>query len=154
MSSAMKLQSAMARGPHVPPDQALPFTPAAYVLLLQGAYYFLTGVWPLLSIDTFQMVTGSKTDLWLVDTVGVLILVISLALLAGAWRRRATAEVVVLAVCSAVALTAVDVVFVARDVIARIYLLDAAAEMVLLLAWVAALIIDARTRWKRSAPCL
>src|SRR5438270_11614006 len=42
--------------------------------LVQGVYYLLTGVWPLVSIDTFQMVTGPKTDLWLVQTVGALII--------------------------------------------------------------------------------
>ena len=35
-----------------------------------------TGIWPLLDIESFQDVTGSKTDLWLVRTVGVLVAVI------------------------------------------------------------------------------
>jgi hypothetical protein len=35
----------------------------------------MTGLWPLVSIGTFQQVTGPKTDLWLVKTVGVLIAV-------------------------------------------------------------------------------
>jgi hypothetical protein len=39
----------------------------------QGVYYLLTGVWPLPSIGSFQRVTGPKTDLWLVRTVGVLV---------------------------------------------------------------------------------
>jgi hypothetical protein len=127
---------------------------SAYVLLIQGLYYVLTGLWPLFSIDTFQMVTGPKTDLWLAQTVGVLIGVIGLVLLAALWRGWATAEVVLLATGSALALTGIDIVFVVQQVISRIYLLDAAAEAVLLAAWIAALIYEARTNWKRSATCL
>ena len=130
------------------------FSPSAYVLVVQGVFYFLTGLWPLLSMDTFLMVTGPKTDLWLVQTVGVLIAVMGVVMVAGVARRRATPEVVVLAVGAALALIGVDVVFVTRGVIPRIYLLDAAVEAALVLGWVVALIVEATTRWKRAATCL
>ena len=32
------------------------------LLWIQGLYYLMTGVWPLVSIETFQTVTGRKTD--------------------------------------------------------------------------------------------
>src|SRR5207237_66690 len=101
--------------------------------------YFLTGVWPLVGIDTFQMVTGPKTDLWLVRTVGVLITVIALALLAGVRQRPLPAPVVILALGSAFGLTAIDVVYVTGQVIAPIYMLDAVAEVVLIVALALAL---------------
>jgi hypothetical protein len=56
--------------------------------LAQGAYYLLTGVWPLVSIGSFQRVTGPKTDLWLVKTVGLLISVIGGVLGLAGWQRR------------------------------------------------------------------
>lgn len=31
--------------------------------LTQGGFYFLTGIWPIISIGTFQMITGPKNDL-------------------------------------------------------------------------------------------
>lgn len=133
---------------------ATSFHPTAYIACIQGLYFFVTGIWPLLSIDTFQMVTGPKTDLWLVQTVGVLIAVIGAVLLLALWRRRATAEVIVLALASAVALFGVDVVFVARNVVDRVYLLDAAAEAGLVVLWMGALILEARSWWKRSDTCL
>jgi hypothetical protein len=40
----------------------------------------LTGICPLISIDTFQKVTRPKTDLWLVKTVGSLIASIGLVI--------------------------------------------------------------------------
>lgn len=107
--------------------------------LVQGVYYLLTGVWPLVSIDTFQMVTGPKTDLWLVQTVGVLIAVIAVVLLVAACIGRRHVEPIVLAIGSAVALAGVDVVFVTLGVIAPIYLGDAALEGILLVGWLAAL---------------
>ena len=39
-------------------------TGSAFAVLcsVQGLYCLITGVWPLVSIDTFQAVTGPKTD--------------------------------------------------------------------------------------------
>ena len=67
----------------------------------QAVYYIVTGVWPLVGIDTFQAVTGPKTDNlptggegdhWLVMTVAVLVLVVGPALLIAAVRRRILAR--------------------------------------------------------------
>jgi hypothetical protein len=106
------------------------------LLLLQGGYYLLTGVWPLVSIGSFQAVTGRKTDLWLVKTVGVLVGVIGVVLLASGLRRgRSEPEVVALACGSAAGLAAIDTIYAARRTISPIYLLDALAEMVLIAAF-------------------
>ena len=32
------------------------------IVLIQAVYYFLTALWPIVSIDTFMMITGPKTD--------------------------------------------------------------------------------------------
>ncbi len=131
----------------------------AGLLWVQGLYYLLTGVWPLVSIRTFQLVTGPKTDHlptgreadhWLVMTVGVLITAAALAILTAAWRRRVSAEIAVLAVAAATGLTAIDVIYVARQVIAPIYLLDAAIEVVLIAGWIAAL-VAAPAAWRPAA---
>lgn len=105
----------------------------------QGLYYLVTGVWPLVSIETFQMVTGEKTDHWLVMTVGVLIVAVAVTLLVTAWRGHNPVEVAILAIASAVGLTTIDIVYVLRRVIFPIYLADAGAEVLLIIAWVVAL---------------
>jgi hypothetical protein len=79
-------------------------------------------------------VTGPKTDLWLVRTVGALILVISLPLLLTAFYGRPAEQVVLLGIAASVALAAVDVYYVLRRVISSIYLLDAAIQSSLALA--------------------
>lgn len=102
--------------------------------LTQGGYYFLTGIWPIFSIGTFQEITGPKNDLWLVKTVGVLISVIGAALLLAGYKGKIVPSTILLAVGSAVVLTGVDVIYVTKRIIAPIYLLDAFVEL-LLIAW-------------------
>jgi len=120
------------------------------LLWVQGVYYLVTGVWPLVSIETFQRVTGRKTDHlvtedeadhWLVMAVGVLVTTISLALLSAAMRKRRTVEVTLLAMGSAIGLTAIDVIYVSRQVISPIYLVDAAVEILILLGWIVSTVL-------------
>jgi hypothetical protein len=106
------------------------------VALMQGIYYVMTGLWPLVSIGTFQRVTGPKADLWLVKTVGVLIAVIGAALILAGVRGEVTRSMIFLAVASAAGLAGVDVIYVSKQVIARIYLLDALVELILMVWWV------------------
>ena len=101
----------------------------------QGAYFLVTGLWPLVSLRTFYAVTGPKTDGWLVQTVGSMIACIGSTLLLGARRRMVEPEVRWLATSSAAALMAVDVLFVGQRRISRIYLADAVAELGLIAAW-------------------
>ena len=108
------------------------------VAAVQGLFYLATGVWPLVHVESFLAVTGPKTDLWLVYTVGVLVAVVGAVLLLAARSGRTTPEVVLLAVGSALALAAVDAIFVARQVIPPIYLADAAVEVCLVIWWGAA----------------
>lgn len=61
-----------------------------YVCLTQGIYFMLAGVWPLVNIHSFEVITGPKVDVWLVKTVGLLVAVIGAVLLlsgAGATSR-------------------------------------------------------------------
>jgi hypothetical protein len=107
---------------------------ARRVALAQGAYYVATGLWPLLSMRSFERVTGPKRDHWLVNTVGVLVTAVGLTLVRAGQRRRMHPDVALLASLSAAALATIDVVYVARRRISAVYLLDAAPE-VLLAAW-------------------
>lgn len=101
----------------------------------QAAYFLVTGVWPLVHIRSFEWVSGPKVDRWLVKTVGALVGVVGAAIGLAAWRRRITPEIELLAVGSALALAAIDVVYVARRRIRPVYLLDAAMELALIVGW-------------------
>ena len=98
-----------------------------------------TGLWPLFNIESFQQVTGPKTDLWLVQAFGVLVAVVGVVLLVAAWRGKAPLEIATLAVGVAIALAGVDVVFVLRRDIGPVYLIDALAEIGLVALWAGAM---------------
>lgn len=105
---------------------------ARLLLAGQGVYYLVTGVWPLVSLRTFEMVTGPKTDDWLVHTVGVLAVVIGATLLVGARRRSPSAETLVLAGGAAAAFAGVELVYALGGTISRVYLADAVVEILFL----------------------
>lgn len=116
-----------------------------FLAWFQGVFYLLTGVWPLISIGTFQAVTGPKIDLWLVKTAGVLIITVGVTLLIGARRRRIGPELMFLGAASAAGLAGIDLVYALSGRISDIYLLDAAVEILLVLLWGAA-------GWKPGKP--
>ena len=112
--------------------------PLETVALGQGLYYVVTGIWPLVSMRTFEAVTGAKTDTWLVKTVGVLVAVIGAALAFAGWRRKVTPESAILAAGSAAGLGTIDTVYAMKGRISKVYLLDAIVEAALVVAWAAA----------------
>jgi hypothetical protein len=109
--------------------------PPVLAAWLQGIYFLVTGLWPLLHMPSFLAVTGPKVDLWLVKTVGVLIAVVGATLLLGARRRTAGPELTLLAVGSAASLAGVDLVYALAGRIRDVYLLDAVAETGLIVLW-------------------
>ena len=72
-------------------------------------------------------------------TVGVLVTIIAVTFMVAAWRRRVSFEITVLAIGSALGLTAMDVIYVYRQVALPIYLVDLVAEVTLAFAWAAGL---------------
>ena len=108
------------------------------VAYVQAAYYGPSGVWPIISLRSFEWITGPKVDGWLVKTVGALVSVVGGVLGLAAHRRRLTPQMELLALGTALSLAAVDVVTVSRRRIRRVYLLDAAANLALVAAWLLA----------------
>jgi hypothetical protein len=103
--------------------------------IVQGGYYLLTGIWALVDIYSFQLVTGPKTDLWLVRTVAVLVGISGAVLLTAAYRRRISPEIFLLAVGQAMGLMAIDIIYVGMGRISAIYLADAAVQVLLVVGW-------------------
>jgi hypothetical protein len=100
-------------------------------------FYVVSGVWPIVSMRSFEAVTGPKTERWLVRTTGGLIGVIGGVLWAAGRRGRVTPELRALGAGAALVLAATDIIHVARGRISRVYLLDAAAELGLAAGWAA-----------------
>jgi glyoxylase-like metal-dependent hydrolase (beta-lactamase superfamily II) len=108
---------------------------ANQVALVQGCFYVATGLWPLVSIQSFEAVTGPKAERWLVQTVGLELVIVGGALAMAGWRRASGPEIRLLGMGSAAALAAIDLIFTARGRISPVYLLDALVEGAVLLAW-------------------
>ncbi|MEJ8757275.1 hypothetical protein WG947_09730 [Pontibacter sp. H259] len=102
---------------------------------MQGLYWFITGVWPFLHLQSFIWITGPKQDIWLLYTVAALITVIGGVLLSAGLRQRVTLEIKMLGIGGAAGLIGIDVYYALNDVIRDIYLLDAAAETLIILLW-------------------
>jgi hypothetical protein len=106
---------------------------------LQGFYYAATGLWGIFGLRSFQAVTGPKTDLWLVRTVGVLVLASGLTMMAAATRAKGAGPVDpavrFLAASEAAGFAAIEVLYTARGAISPVYLGDAAIELALVAAW-------------------
>ncbi|WP_199521030.1 hypothetical protein [Jiangella anatolica] len=101
----------------------------------QGAYNLVTGVWPLVSMRSFEAVLGPKRDRWLVRTVGGLLVVVGLTQLSTPRDDAALRQARRLGMGAAATFLAVDVVYVAAGRLRWTYLLDAAAEAGWLIAW-------------------
>ena len=101
----------------------------------QGGYFLATGLWPLVHMPSFEAATGSKTDDWLVKTVGVLVAAIGATLCVSA-RRGVPSEIALLAILSAAGLAAIDIVYSLGGVISGVYLLDAVVQVISIVAWV------------------
>jgi hypothetical protein len=100
-----------------------------------GVYWVVSGIWPILHIRSFEWVTGPKVDKWLVKAVAGLIVAVGAGLVQGARNDRVTEELETVAIGSALALTAVDIVYVSKRRISPIYLLDAVVHTALAIAW-------------------
>jgi hypothetical protein len=111
------------------------------VAVAQGIYFFITGIWPILSMKTFLRVTGPKTDLWLVKTVGLILTTIGAVLIYAQMTGMLNPPVIGLAIGSALSLALVEFIYVAKRVISPIYLADAFAELILIGWWAISLIV-------------
>jgi hypothetical protein len=85
---------------------------------------------------SFLEVTGEKTDLWLVDTVGLLICAIGASLLLAARKPFPERATVAVAMGAAAGLAFIDIKYVITRIISPIYIGDAIVEIVLLMWWV------------------
>jgi hypothetical protein len=106
------------------------------VSLVQGIYFLVFGIWPILHMQSFLEVTGPKTDLWLVKTVGIILAVIGIVLILAQVNTEIHTSIIVLAIGSALSLALLEFIYVSKCVISPIYLGDAVLELILIGWWV------------------
>ena len=109
-------------------------------LWTQGIYTGSTALWGIIDIDSFQAVTGPKTDLWLVKTVSVVLLAIGISFIMQALRPGNPLPIMLLAILSSAGLATIDMYYAFRDVISPVYLADAVVEIIFFISWVILLV--------------
>jgi hypothetical protein len=124
---ARKAAAPVRRSPVWPPDER-------QVALAQGAFNVVGGLWPLLSIRSFEAVYGPKADRWLEYTVA--------GLLVGAGATQCSARTPDelrlagrLGRHVALTLLMIDLIYVPKGRIRITYLQDAVCEAAWLVAW-------------------
>lgn len=99
----------------------------------QGFYYLVAGLWPLFGMRIFMVLTGPKTDLWIVKTLGLLLSVIGVFLIGAGVRCKHSRELMMLAIGSVGVLAGVDISYAAKEVTSGVYLLYSFLEIVIII---------------------
>ena len=98
-----------------------------------GCFNIVGGLWPILSLRSFEAVFGPKADRWLEYTVSGLLITNGLAQLHAA--RRAPEVGRTIGAGTAATLLTIDVIFVPNGTIRWTYLLDGVMELGWLGLW-------------------
>jgi len=127
--------------------------PAARLALAQGVFYFASGLWPILSLKTFEAVTGPKLEGWLVKTTGAMIANVGAALAMAGARGKVSREMRILGAGAAASLAVVDFHYAgARRRISPVYLIDGAVQLATAALWGLAALRDVRERQRPPEP--
>jgi hypothetical protein len=103
--------------------------------MVHGAFFVASGLWPLISMRTFEKVTGPKEDDWLVKTVGLLIAVSGATLLRSGLRSTVSDEIALNSAGQAFALGSISLIYSLKGRISKVYLLDTTIEYALVALW-------------------
>lgn len=110
-------------------------TDRVWLARAHGSFNIASGVWPLLHMRSFERVTGSKVDRWLVQTVAGLLITNGVAQIAGARSEEGRASARRVGIGTSATLAVIDLVYGARGRIRWVYLLDVPVELGWLAGW-------------------
>jgi hypothetical protein len=100
------------------------------IATLQGAYYILIGLWPIIDITSFEKVFGNKTDNWLVKMTGLILAVIGFVLISS---PDDTYRLLGMLIAAAIAI--VDIVYTVKNALPLVYIGDAVIQIVFFAVW-------------------
>ncbi|PJJ67431.1 hypothetical protein [Chryseobacterium geocarposphaerae] len=101
----------------------------------QAIYYLFTSIWPLIHMKSFLMVTGEKTDLWLVKTVGILLLPYCLLLFYLTFNDKKNPVIILSIIFCCLGLFIIDIYYYLNGVINGSYLIDAGFQLLFMGYW-------------------
>jgi hypothetical protein len=108
----------------------------AILLWVQAVYMLVTALWGLIDIISFMKVTGPKTDIWLVKTVSVLLIPITLLLFSALYFKLNVLPVSIVAATTAAGLAFIDFYYTGNHIIKWVYAIDGIVQTIFLCSWV------------------
>jgi len=109
---------------------------SAYLFLLNGAYLGLTGLWALIDLQSFIMVTGPKSDIWLVKSLSLMFICIGIAFLLAYYFLENSLPMIILGFSVALALLGIDLYYSMNEIIPKVYLIDGFIQLLFLMGWI------------------
>jgi|SRR5690606_5608045 len=98
---------------------------------VQGLYFLITAIWPMLDIESFMKVTGPKTDVWLVISVSYLLIPYTLICLRTAFNRNETNQLIKLnMILVSVFLAGVEFYYYLNGTIRWVYAVDGIFQLI------------------------
>lgn len=97
------------------------------ILITQGCYYLITGLWPIVHLPSFVTITGPKDDYWLVKMVALLTMSAGITMLAAYKNSNAS---LVLNFTFALSYLIIDLTYTLNGTIRKVYLGDAIVELI------------------------
>jgi len=101
----------------------------------QGLFNVVGGLWPIVSLRSFEWIFGPKHDDWLQKTSGGLFAASGFVLLKAEATNPALRTARLLGMATAATYLAIDLIYVPAGRLRKTYLLDAAMEIGWLRAW-------------------
>ncbi len=108
------------------------------ISLAQGIFNVLGGLWPLVSLRSFESVYGQKRDIFLQKTVGGLLFSIGCVQLAASNSSEEMPSSRRLGIATAATLLAIDLTYIPKGQMRWTYWQDAACELGWIAAWIRA----------------
>jgi hypothetical protein len=106
------------------------------LVIIQGSYYMITALWPLIHIESYMSFVGPISDIWLAKTVGTMVIAISATMFFHLSLKTDHRPLILLGLASSLAFAYTDTYYTFTGTLSSIYLLDAAAETLFMISWI------------------
>jgi NAD(P)-dependent dehydrogenase (short-subunit alcohol dehydrogenase family) len=116
------------------------------VSLLQGAYYLITGLLPIVSMRSFEKTLGERQEDWLMKTHSAVMAALGGILIWAGLRKSKSPEIPAMGAAAAATLAVPETYYMARKRIQRNFLLDVAPQLAFIGLWAWALSRGARSK--------
>ena len=105
-------------------------------LWVQAIYTLATALWPLVDIQSFMDVSGKKTDIWLVKTVAVLLIPISMVFFSALVTKVPDVLLLIVALFSSAGLMFIDFYYASNGTIKWVYAIDGCIQSIFISVWI------------------